>query len=97
SPNVQLIFFAHLLTRRAVIEPVTLAWHDMPTSATFESPISAALMRASGLGVPLAFVRELRGEGAVDLARAQAPDQQRRDDAAVLPLHQGLGHRRACQ
>ena len=28
--------------------PVTLAWHDIPTSATFDSPISAALMSASG-------------------------------------------------
>ena len=48
SPKVQWIFLAHLLTRRAAIEPVTLAWQDMPTSASFDSPISAAFVRASG-------------------------------------------------
>ena len=48
SPNVHAIFFAHLLTPRAAIEPVTLAWQDMPTSATFDSPSSAAFTSASG-------------------------------------------------
>src|SRR5438477_9825587 len=39
----------HLLTRRASSVPVTLAWQDIPTSASLESPISAALVNASGL------------------------------------------------
>src|SRR5437870_10454894 len=48
-PNVQAMRFRHLLTRRASRAPVTLAWHDIPTSATFDRPISAALTSASGL------------------------------------------------
>ena len=48
SPNVHAIRLRHLLTRRASIAPVTLAWHDIPTRATFVSPISAARTRASG-------------------------------------------------
>ena len=47
-PSVQAIFFRHLFTRRASIDPVTLAWQLMPTSATFDSPNSAACSRASG-------------------------------------------------
>jgi hypothetical protein len=38
-----------LLTRRAAIEPGALAWHPMPTSASLDSPISAAFTIASGL------------------------------------------------
>jgi hypothetical protein len=37
-----------LFTRRAVIEPVTLDWQDIPTRASFDSPSSAALVSASG-------------------------------------------------
>ena len=48
-PNVQAIFLRHLFTRRASIDPVTLAWQLMPTSATLDSPISAAFSSASGL------------------------------------------------
>ena len=48
-PNVQAIRLRHLLTRRASIVPVTLAWQDIPTSATCDRPISAAFTRASGL------------------------------------------------
>jgi hypothetical protein len=49
SPNVQAIFRRHLLTRRASNAPVTLDWQLIPTSASLESPISAALISASGL------------------------------------------------
>ena len=49
SPNVHAIFLRHLFTRRASREPVTLAWQLMPTRATFDSPISAAVSSASGL------------------------------------------------
>ena len=49
SPKVHAIFLRHLLTRRASIEPVTLAWQPIPTSATFDRPSSAALSSAKGL------------------------------------------------
>ena len=48
-PNVHAIFLRHLFTRRASIAPVTLDWHDMPTNAIFDRPISAPFTRASGL------------------------------------------------
>src|SRR5262245_32910425 len=48
-PNVHAMRLRHLLTRRASRAPVTLAWHDMPTRATRDRPISAARIRAKGL------------------------------------------------
>src|SRR5437588_8194159 len=41
--------FRHLFTLRASSVPVTLAWHDIPTRASLDSPISAAFVRARGL------------------------------------------------
>ena len=49
SPNVHAMRLRHLFTRRASRAPVTLDWHDIPTSATFDRPISAAFVSASGL------------------------------------------------
>src|SRR5436190_24153597 len=48
SPNVHAMRLRHLFTRRASSAPVTLAWQDMPTSATFDRPISAAFTSARG-------------------------------------------------
>src|SRR5438034_11718209 len=49
SPNVHAMRLRHLFTRRTSSAPVTLAWHDIPTSATLERPISAAFVSARGL------------------------------------------------
>src|SRR5262245_25037002 len=49
SPNVHDTFLRHLFTPRAIRAPVMLDWHDMPTSAIFDSPISAPFTSARGL------------------------------------------------
>ena len=48
-PNVHAMRLRHLFTRRASSAPVTLAWHDIPTSATLVRPRAAASVSARGL------------------------------------------------
>src|SRR4051812_34056568 len=48
-PNVHAIFLRHLATRRDSRAPVTLAMHDMPTSAICDRPRLAPSMSANGL------------------------------------------------